>query len=145
MALQDFTPAGHVFPGFFEKCAIIIPAQMLEQTTQSFLGITHQTALDRITQADALPVDIDLDRARLSRRRIELDIRKRTSDNQQGVAILERLLRRCRAEQPYAACAIGAAIIQSALAEKRLCDRSTELFRDLDQFSAGPQSTTPRQ
>ena len=105
-----------------------------QQRLQYARGVADQPGFHRIAQADALGIDIDLDRFGLAWLRIELDVRKRAARNQQRVAALDRFLRRFGAEQPDAAGAIRAIVRHGTFAQERFDDRRTEPLGHCNQL-----------
>ena len=76
---------------------------------------------------------------------IELDVGEGGADDQQGVALLHRLLRRAGSQQADAARRVRAVIRHDGLAEQRLDDGRAEFFRQLFQFVARVQRALPGQ
>src|SRR5262245_41429870 len=61
-------------------------------------AVADQADLHRIPESDAHRIELDLDAARLSGLGQKLDVGERRADHQEGVALLERLLRGPRSE-----------------------------------------------
>jgi len=104
--------------------------------------ITH---LDRIAQSDAQRIEIDLHPARLPRLGQELDIGEGAAHDQQGVAILQGLLRRFGAQEADAAGGVGAVVRHRGLAQQGLDDRRAQQLRDLLELVGGVQGAAAGQ
>src|SRR5690606_23642923 len=100
-------PAADAGLRVFEEAAVLLTLQPRVKYPQRSSGIADQTGLDRIAQADALRITVDLNAARLSRLRVILDIGEGRTDDQQGVAFLHRLLRGQGAKDADAAGGMG--------------------------------------
>src|SRR5437879_5568350 len=83
-----------------------------------------------MAKPDTRRVDVDLNRLRLTRFRVEFHIRKATADDDEGVTLFKRLLGRRRAEQADAAGRIRTVIWNDRLAEQGFRDRRAHFLRE---------------
>jgi len=104
------------------------------------LTSAHQSDLDRVTQADPRRVEVDLNGTGLSRPGVELDVRERAADDQERVAIFERILRWSRAEEADTTRGVRAIVGHDRLTEERLDDGRPKKLGDLLQVVARTQS-----
>jgi hypothetical protein len=117
--------------------------ELRQQRRQDAPRVANEGRLDRIAQAEALGIEVDLNGARLAGLGIEFDVGEAAADDEQRIAAFERLLRRPRAEQADAPGGIGAVVRQGALAEQRFRDRRAQAFRDGGELVAGPDGAAP--
>ena len=115
-----------------------------EEAREHAARIADEARFDGIAQPDALPVDIDLHRARLPGLRVVLDVGIARSDDQERVAPLERVLRGRGAEKSGAASGVGAIVGQRRFPEERLDHRRTKPLSDRDEFVAGAERASSR-
>src|SRR5437870_529687 len=98
-----------------------------------------------MAKTDASRVDIDLHGSRMSGFWVELDIRKAAAADDQGIALLERFLRRRRPQQSDPACCVRTIVGNDCLAEQRLDDRAGDLLGELEDLRARTQAATAGQ
>jgi hypothetical protein len=122
--LHERAPLLHFLLRFFQEAAILVSTEKGEERLQSPARIPHQTHFDRIAQADARGIDVELDAPGLSGIWKELDIRKRGADQKEGVAALDRFLGGKRAEKPDTASGIGTVVGDRGFSEKGALDLS---------------------
>ena len=96
---QKLAPLFHALLRFFEEAAVVARRELRQKRLEHGGGVADQRTFDRRAQTDTLRVMVDLDDTRLTRLGIELDIGERAADDQQRVALLQRLLRRPRAQK----------------------------------------------
>ena len=92
-------------------------------------AVADQADLYGVAQSNTNRVDVELDRPRLSRLRVELDVRERGADHEKRVAVLDRFLRRLGSQQSDAAGGVGAVVGHARFAQQRLDDRRGKRFR----------------
>ena len=92
LLVHHLGPFAHAFLRLLQEAAIGLALQQLVQFGKRTCAVPDQSDINRISQANALWIKINLDRLRLSRFGIELDVWERRADNQQSVAILHGLL-----------------------------------------------------
>jgi hypothetical protein len=74
-----------------EEGAVLLATQPPVQLRQRLAAVADQPDLDRMAQADALRVAVDLHPARLPGLRVVFDVREGRADDQHRVAGLHRL------------------------------------------------------
>src|SRR5262249_39690057 len=139
MLQHGFVPFLHARLCFLDKTAIVVVIQHGQQFTQGASAVAYESHVYREAQADTLWVEIDLNSTNFLAQGIELKIRKGSTDHQQCVALLERLLRGLGAEQTDAARGVWIVIRHRGFSQKRLDDWRTQSFGNLDQFVGGVQ------
>jgi len=141
--IHELAPLRHALLRGLEEAPVAFRTEQGQERRQRPAAIAHEPDLDRIAQADPPRVQFDLDAARLPGLRQELDVREGGSDDQQRVALLQRLLRRARAEQADGARRERAVVGHRALAEQRLRDRRGEAVGRLLEEIAGADRAAP--
>ena len=113
---QKLVPRLHPALRLLEEAAVLARRKLGQERVEHGGGVADQRTFDRRAQADTLRVMVDLDDARLTRLGIELDVGEGAADDQQRVALLQRLLRRPRAQKSDPAGGVGAVVGERALA-----------------------------
>jgi hypothetical protein len=111
-----------------------------EELAQRRRRVAHQSDIDREAEADPGGVVVDLHSHCLVGLRVVLDVGEAAADDQQRVALLERVLRGARAEEAHAARRPRAIVGQHVLAQERLGDdRAQPLGRRFEGVRRTPR------
>ncbi len=86
-------PFGHCRLCPFQKFPVFIPLQHRQKLLEGSPAVANQADFYRVPESDSRRIKIDLDGPGLSGLGIKFHIRKRRSDEKQGIAILQSLLR----------------------------------------------------
>ena len=134
--LHELPPILHAVLRIGEERSVFLAIDQRDERAQHRAAIADQPHIDVVAQSDARRVDVDLNSLRLPGLRIEIQIGKAAARDEERIAVRERLLRRCGAEQPDAAGRVLAVVGDDGLAEERLDDRRAELLRELENLGA---------
>ena len=115
-------------------CAVLLLFEQRQQRAQGLGAIAHEIDFHRITQAQHVGLEVDLDAARRAFLRQEFRVGKARADHQQRVALGHHVVTRFGAEQADRARHPRQIVGQHGFAEQRLGDARTELFGDGDDF-----------
>ncbi len=118
--VEQLVPVAHMLLRIAQKASIALLAQGGQQRLQGRLDVAGQAQLDRIAQAQAVGIEIDLDAARAARVRVIFLPRHGGAQDEHRVAILHDPGRGHGAEIADAARGEGRIVGQHRLAEQRL-------------------------
>src|SRR4029078_9297051 len=141
---HQIIPLPHAGLSILQEGPILSPLDVRQKFPQCSSAVADQPDFDGVAQTDAFWVDLDLHRTGVTRLWVKLDVGKTAADDQQGVATLQRLLRRFGSEQADPAGAERTVVRNGAFAEQRLDHRRPEavgnrqyVFARVERATAG--------
>src|SRR6185437_15108095 len=99
---------------------VIVMLKKRQKRLEAVPAVPHQTCFNRVSQSDPSGIGVDLDGASLSGLRQKFNVWKRSPNQNQGIALFDRFLRRSGPQKANPARGVNAIIRNSRLPEKRL-------------------------
>lgn len=130
-------------PGSFERriqeAAICARPDSRQQRLQRRRDVAHRRDIDRMSATEMRAVDVNLNDRRLPR--IELPPGEIAAEQQQRVALGQRVIAALRAEDTRHPYVVGVVVLQKILGSRRAGDRCLEPFGKRDHLVVGMGAT----
>ena len=115
--MHDLVPALHSLLRLLEEATVCFPYKTRNEVAENTPAVTDQTNLYGKPEADPFGIHLNLHALRIARFGQEFEVRKRSSDHEQGVTSFHCLLGRLRAQQSNRSRRIGTVVGHGCSAE----------------------------